>query len=146
MTVQLHGIRLDKPVNMEDTVDKPILPLLLLFSSESFEVDRLGQEKLKSNPNIEHAIFEGDKFVLAFTSNDEAARHIELHRLIRKLRAASINTPYEFVSIFGQLASDGFTGIITDFTNRNGRGVYKLQPVLEQMRAIVAADVRREQD
>lgn len=104
-----------------------------------------GQERLNNNPSIEQAIFEGEKFVLAFTSDKEAVRHIELHRHLRKPRAVPVKTPHEFVSVFGQLADEGFTGIITDFTNRQSRGIFKLGPVLVRMRQVLAEDVRREQ-
>lgn len=131
-------------VNLEAIMQ---LPVLFLVDSDSVETDALGQERMKSNPLIEQALFEGKKYLLVFTSAEEAKRHLQLHRLVHQRRAIKLATPHDAVSILGQIVADGITGIIVDFTNRTGgRRILDIDPILRQMRQLVDEDVRREQD
>lgn len=122
------------PVKLEAIVQ---LPVLFLVDTDSVEKNAIGQERMKSNPAIEQVIFEGQKYLLVFTSSEEANQHLRLHQLLHKRRAIVLRNPHEAVSLLGQLATDGYVGIIADFTNRKGgRRIFDIDPVLRQMRQL----------
>ncbi|MGH7193302.1 MAG: hypothetical protein ACREJM_07165 [Candidatus Saccharimonadales bacterium] len=120
------------------------LPILILVSADSIEANALGQEVMKSNPSIEQAMYEGVKYVMVFSSVDEANRYIDSRKLHHKRRAIPIATPHEFVSVFGQLADEGFGGVITDFASKGIPAFDPLDLYLGAMRAALHHDAGRQ--